>query len=216
MRRGIIWLFGFLSIISFAISAYFIYQYSRYPKLLKGLVPLKSVLSDQGERLFRGEFTTQYSEMHYIGIVFPKSISDFELAKLVENWRSFGLDTKDRLPRPDLHWEILNEDKIIGKGDGGQINTTYFIGDALVCGEFQVKSGRSYIVQVHFGPDFLPFLKYSTGLEIGVSRAAVSVGLAWMKEKAIQLIYTFAMIGFFFLILSIYLHFRYRKKGERA
>ncbi len=148
------------------------------PTSRQGLIPLSLLLNNQINTCTSGQFTVEYNEPHYVGLDFqnakPGSVADSLRRQTAERIGS----KQSRPPDIGISWTICDGVQTIAYGSGsGQYRG--MVGNTITLGQFVPTAGHTYRIEVKTDSGFSKYLQSDPMLQVGVSDASVSVGLAF-------------------------------------
>jgi hypothetical protein len=172
---------GIIGVLAIAAGLSFELDRREYRRRLAGLVPARLVLSVQDEARVRTSFTAAWTEPHYVALVFPDNLDNPELERVLDRAQEAVGSLQAGGPQFEFDWRALEGGIEVGRGSGRAKPTASFDarGRRLAFGAFPAHAGHVYVIEVSREAGFDRFLRIRPVLEIGVSSAGPSIGLAF-------------------------------------
>lgn len=173
-------------------------EFRRLPALMAGLQPLSAPMAESG--LTRASFKAVWSEPHYVALIFADQQAPETTALLAQAGSAAGISGTSVVPF-DFEWRALEGTREIGRGSGqkGPVGSFGGTEPGLLFGEFPVRAGRTYDVELRTGPAFDRWASAKPQLAVGVNVPGPSLGLPWTEALNRPIAGIFAAMGLLFL-----------------
>ena len=158
-----------------------------------GLTPLEVPLTPTSDSTLRRTFTTGWSALHEVELLFPGNV-DAKVVALLEPIVSFN----DAHQFFDADWRVFEAGKEVGRGSGREplssiSGTSQSRGFGF--GKFPALAGHTYEIEFRRGPGFGVLLTASPVMAVSVGEAGPSIGLAWSAGLGRPMAFIFVVIG---------------------
>lgn len=174
-------------------------------RLYDGLVPLKQRIT---AREVRSSFVAVWNEPHEIIISFPYNSGIEEVDAFVEHAATLAGADRGR-PVLDITWRVYQNGVLVGAGSGANGASGVSFGQhtrRFIFESFPVVKGKMYEVVVEIGPRFVPLLRASPAVEVGVAATAASVGLAFSESFDKWMAWGLCGFGVIVLFVALWYH----------
>jgi hypothetical protein len=189
---------GSVALVLFATAAACELEFRRLPALSAGLEPLRVPMAEGGPT--RASFQAVWSEPHYVALIFADQQDPETTDLLAQAGSAMGI-SGTKVVQFDFEWRALEGTREVGRGSGHNGPAGSFSGSehGLLFGEFPVRAGRTYDVELRPSAGFERWASAKPLLAVGVNVPGPSVSLPWVQALNRPVAGILAALGLLFL-----------------